>query len=213
MRILTTPTYLQFPPPTIHPKPPHSSKPSLSFTTRASDPESDPSSSSSSSDDDGGGDSFDRRLAEVRLRYRSGAGKKAEARRGKKSSSKEGGVFLPPVPLKEPLSGGTKVEVGFSPYTERLNGRLAGLGLTALLLVELASGTSLVKYHSPSVLFVQVYFVAAVGALYVKYEKERVGLVFVLLPSFSPRLRILLSSSLLLICTSNTEKRAFGCFA
>ncbi|KAK9127187.1 hypothetical protein Syun_015984 [Stephania yunnanensis] len=165
----TTPTYLQFLLPTISPKP------SLSFTTRASDPESDPAEAPSPDD----ADTFDSRLAQVRLRYRSGVGKKAEARRGKRSSSSssssEGGVFLPPVPLKEPVAGGMKVEVGFSPYTERLNGRLAALGLAALVLVELGSGTSLVKYHSPAVVFLQAYFVAAVGAVYVKYDKERVS--------------------------------------
>ncbi|GLT66891.1 hypothetical protein SLA2020_392330 [Shorea laevis] len=47
---------------------------------------------------------------------------------------------LPPVPLKEPMSGGLKVDFGFSPYSERINGRIAILGLTALLLVELATG-------------------------------------------------------------------------
>lgn len=107
-------------------------------------------------------------------------GEKAELRKGKKSKGTNGGsggnVFLPPVPLKEPVSGGVKVEMGFSRYTERLNGRLAGLGLAALLLVELATGKSVLNYHSPSIVFIQIYFVAAVSAMYVKYEKEKVSI-------------------------------------
>lgn len=90
-------------------------------------------------------------------------------------SSGSGNVFLPPVPLKEPLSGGLKVDFGFSPYSERINGRLAGLGLVALLLVELATGKSVVKYHTPAIVFTQVYFMAAASALYLKYEKEKVS--------------------------------------
>lgn len=128
-------------------------------------------------------DSFEKRLSQVRLKYKSGTGKKAEVRKSKKSSagskakgsSSGGGVFLPPVPLKEAVSGGVKVDFGFSPYTERLNGRLAGLGLSALLLVELASGKSVLRYHGPAILFLQVYFVAAVSAVFVKYEKERIS--------------------------------------
>ncbi|KAK9741457.1 hypothetical protein RND81_03G107500 [Saponaria officinalis] len=128
-------------------------------------------------------DPFESRLAQVRLRYRSGTGKKAEIRKEKKgkrgsdsgSSTRPGGVFLPPVPLKEPVSGGLKVEFGFSPYSERVNGRLAGLGLAALLLVELATGKSVIKYHTPAIVFIQVYFMAAACAVYLKYEKEKVS--------------------------------------
>lgn len=67
------------------------------------------------------------------------------------------------------------MDFGFSPYTERVNGRIATLGLTALLLVELATGKSVLKYHTPSVVLIQVYFVAAVAAVYIKYEKEKVS--------------------------------------
>lgn len=82
---------------------------------------------------------------------------------------------MPPVSLKEPVSGGLKVELGFTPYTERLNGRMAGLGLVALLLVELATGKSLLSYHTPSVVWLQIYFMAAVSAMFVKIEKEKVS--------------------------------------
>ena len=81
--------------------------------------------------------------AQARLRYRSGTGKKAELRKAKKGKSSSGsgpGMYLPPVPLKESVSGGLKVEIGFSPYSERVNGRVTILGLSALLLVELATG-------------------------------------------------------------------------
>lgn len=79
------------------------------------------------------------------------------------------------MPLKEPVSGGLKVDFGFSPYSERLNGRIAGLGLTALLLVEIATGKGVINYHSPPIVLIQIYFVAAVSALYVKYEKEKIS--------------------------------------
>ncbi|BFG22552.1 hypothetical protein CerSpe_088260 [Prunus speciosa] len=156
----------------------HAPKPLLSFTTRATDsetPPSEPSSESGSEPDD-----FDSKLSQVRLRYRSGSGKKAELRKTKKSKSGSGSssgsnLYLPPVPLKEPVSGGLKVDFGFSPYSERVNGRIATLGLTALLLVELATGKSVLKYHTPSVVLIQVYFVAAVAAVYIKYEKEKVS--------------------------------------
>ncbi|XP_050155799.1 uncharacterized protein LOC126629735 [Malus sylvestris] len=157
---------------------PLSPKPFFYFATRATDPETpppEPSSESGSIPDD-----FDSKLSQVRLRYRSGTGKKAEIRKTKKSKSGSGSssasnLYLPPVPLKEPVSGGLKVDFGFSPYSERLNGRIAILGLTALLLVELATGKSVLKYHTPSVVLVQVYFVAAVAAVYIKYEKEKVS--------------------------------------
>eukprot|EP00262_Sarcandra_glabra_P016146 TRINITY_DN5169_c0_g1_i1.p1 TRINITY_DN5169_c0_g1~~TRINITY_DN5169_c0_g1_i1.p1 ORF type:complete len:191 (-),score=21.00 TRINITY_DN5169_c0_g1_i1:100-672(-) len=123
-------------------------------------------------------DPFENRISRVRLKYRSGTGKKAELRKAKKSGSsskKKIGVFLPPIPLKEPVSDGMKVDFGFTAYTERLNGRLAALGLAALLLVELGSGKSLISYHKPPILFIQIYFIAAVSALFVKYEKEKVS--------------------------------------
>ncbi|XP_021716839.1 uncharacterized protein LOC110684707 [Chenopodium quinoa] len=151
----------------------------LTFTPKASsepdpEPKSDPQSPSS--DDD-----FDSRLSRMRLKYRSGTGKKAEIRKikkGKQSDSVGTGkepVFLPPVPLTEPVSGGLKVDFGFSPYTERVNGRLAGVGLVALLLVELATGKSVISYHTPSIVFIQIYFMAAVSAVYLKFEKEKVS--------------------------------------
>ncbi|KAJ0569811.1 hypothetical protein HanHA300_Chr05g0170811 [Helianthus annuus] len=40
------------------------------------------------------------------------------------------------------MSGGLKVDFVFSPYSERMNGRVAALGLTALVLVELATGVN-----------------------------------------------------------------------
>jgi uncharacterized membrane protein len=85
-------------------------------------------------------------------------------------------MYLPPVPLKESVSGGLKVELGFSPYSERVNGRIAILGLSALLLVELATGKSVINYHTPAIVLIQVYFVTAATALYVKYEKERISI-------------------------------------
>jgi hypothetical protein len=162
------------------PPKPHAPKPSLSFTTRATDPQAPPSESEpepSEPGSDSQADSFESRLTQVRLRNRSGIGKKAELRKGRKS--KKGGVgsgmYLPPVPLKEPVSGGLKVDFGFSPYSERINGRIAILGLSALLLVELATGKSVINYHTPSIVLIQIYFVAAVAALFIKYEKERVS--------------------------------------
>lgn len=67
------------------------------------------------------------------------------------------------------------MDFGFSPYTERVNGRLAGLGLAALLLVELATGKSVIKYHTPAIVFIQIYSMAAVSAMYLKYEKEKIS--------------------------------------
>ncbi|PWA94969.1 Chlorophyll a/b binding protein domain-containing protein [Artemisia annua] len=126
-------------------------------------------------------DSFDDRLSNIRIRYRSGQGKKADVRKSKKksgssSSGSGANIYLPPVPLKEPVSGGLKVDFGFTPYSERINGRVAALGLAALVLVELATGQSVIKFHSPSIVFVQVYFVAAVTAVYCKVEKEKVSI-------------------------------------
>ncbi|MFS7976340.1 hypothetical protein Hanom_Chr10g00891341 [Helianthus anomalus] len=66
-------------------------------------------------------------------------------------------MFLPPVPLKKPMSGGLMVDFGFSPYSERMNGRVVALGLAALVLVELATGESVIKYHTTSIIFIQVY--------------------------------------------------------
>ncbi|TQE04902.1 hypothetical protein C1H46_009505 [Malus baccata] len=64
----------------------------------------------------------------------------------------------------------------FFSFAKRLiNWRIAVLGPTALLLVELATGKSVLKHHTPSFGLVQVYFVAAVAAVYIKYEKEKVS--------------------------------------
>ncbi|KAK3018512.1 hypothetical protein RJ639_003685 [Escallonia herrerae] len=130
--------------------PPHH----LSFTTRATTEDS----SSPEPPTEPPTDDFEARLAQLRVRNRSGTGKKAEVRKSRKSNKKAGpsgtSVFLPPVPLKEPVSGGLKVEFGFTPYSERINGRVAMLGLSALVLVELATGKSVISYYSPSIVFV-----------------------------------------------------------
>lgn len=147
-----------------------SHKPFLLFITRATEPETPPPEPEPESED------FDKRMNEFRLRYRSGTGKKSELRKGKKSKkASSSGVYLPPVPLKEAVSDGLKVEMGFSEFSERLNGRIAILGLAALLLVELATGKGVIKYHSPAIILIQIYFVAAVSALYVKYQKEKIS--------------------------------------
>ncbi|CAN8259627.1 unnamed protein product [Cochlearia groenlandica] len=155
------------------------------FTVRATDVDStsteETKPDSETTTQPGDSDEFESRLSNIRLRYRSGTGKKADARKSKKGTttnspaSKASGMYLPPVSLKEPISGGLRVELGFSPYSERINGRIAGLGLTALLLVELATGKSVLNYHTPSVVFLQIYFVAAVSAMFVKIEKEKVS--------------------------------------
>ncbi|XP_038983654.1 uncharacterized protein LOC120111164 [Phoenix dactylifera] len=65
--------------------------------------------------------------ARVRLKYRSGIGKKAEQRRARKSGGSKTNVMRPPMPLKEAVAAtALAVEEEFSPYSE--NGRLAGLG-------------------------------------------------------------------------------------
>ncbi|GAY45363.1 FKBP-type peptidyl-prolyl cis-trans isomerase [Citrus sinensis] len=158
---------------------PHGHKPSTytytsTFTTRATDSETPAEPETSQPDPD---DKFENRLSKLRIRYRSGTGKKAEARKSKKGSTAKSGssMYLPPVPLNEPMSGGLKVDFGFSSYSERINGRIAILGLTALVAVELATGKGVINYHTPAIVLIQVYFVAAVSALFVKYEKERVS--------------------------------------
>ncbi|KAJ0046816.1 hypothetical protein Pint_06170 [Pistacia integerrima] len=149
----------------------------FTFTTRATDSETPTESEPETSKPDSG-DPFESRLSQVRIRYKSGTGKKAEVRKAKKgvATAKAGSsIYLPPVPLKEAVSGGTKVEFGFSPYSEKINGRIAILGLTALLAVELATGKGVINYHTPAIVLIQVYFVAAVSALFVKYKKESVS--------------------------------------
>ncbi|KAL2339991.1 hypothetical protein Fmac_007931 [Flemingia macrophylla] len=179
MAMLSSPPSLQL----SLPFPLSSSKPHLRrlITLRATESETPPSGSDPSEPEpDPSDDNFDSRISQLRLRYRSGTGKKAELRKSRKSKkgssgSSASGVYLPPVALKEPVSGGVKVELGFSPYSERLNGRIAILGLAALLLVELATGKGVINYHSPAIILIQIYFVAAVGAVFVKYEKEKIS--------------------------------------
>ncbi|KAJ1380128.1 hypothetical protein SESBI_46307 [Sesbania bispinosa] len=109
-------------------------KPFLLFTTRVTEPQNSPSDFEPPAATTG--DDFDNRMNEFRIRNQSGTGKKAEIRKALKSKKGTSGtgssVYLPPVPLKEAVFGGLKVELGFSPYSERLNGRIAILGLTAL---------------------------------------------------------------------------------
>ncbi|XP_010534291.1 PREDICTED: uncharacterized protein LOC104809886 [Tarenaya hassleriana] len=155
----------------------HNPRPFTLFAADVDSTESDPDATRPDSDSDS--DQFESRLSKIRVRNRSGTGRKAEVRKSKRGSigaSKKGsGMYLPPVNLKESISGGLKVELGFSPYSERVNGRIAGLGLAALLMVELVTGKSVLNYHSPATVLIQVYFVAAVSALFVKYEKEKVS--------------------------------------
>ncbi|CAI5473592.1 unnamed protein product [Closterium sp. Yama58-4] len=145
-----------------------------------------------SSDDE----EFEARLERLRRKNASGTGKKAEERKAKASgdappasaSSSASSTsdatsaaaeaakiaeILPPLPLKDPVSDGLPVLLGFSAYTERLSGRLAAIGLAALVSVELASGSSILEYHDGATLAVQVYFLLGLGALYVKYEKDK----------------------------------------
>lgn len=139
---------------------------------------------------DGGEDDFEARLAKLQRKATSGTGKKAELRKARKEgtgvagdvysskkekSSSKGNIMLPPVQLKEPMSDGLQVEMGFNSYTERLNGRFAALGLAAVLLVELATGSSFIKYHDVSTIATQAYTMLAAAALFVKLEKEKVS--------------------------------------
>ncbi|KAI5083568.1 hypothetical protein GOP47_0003311 [Adiantum capillus-veneris] len=136
----------------------------------------------------GSDDSFEERLAKLRRRANRGTGTKAEKRKARKAGdyvslssapSKEKGadkVLLPPVPLKDPVSDGLLIELGFNSYTERINGRFAALGLAAFLLVELASGSSFLKYHESSVIGLQAYFMLSVAAIFIKYEKEKISI-------------------------------------
>ncbi|KAG0453529.1 hypothetical protein HPP92_024833 [Vanilla planifolia] len=157
-------------------------KPSLSpFLTHAAAGEEKTDGADSFDQAPPGDDSgFERRLNNLRIKYRSGTGKKAEQRRARKAGGaggkKEKGVMLPPVPLREAVAGGgVKVEVGFTPYSERLNGWAAVLGLAALLLVEIGSGKGILSYHEPPVLFIQIYTIVTLAALFIKFEKERIS--------------------------------------
>ncbi|KAG6543620.1 hypothetical protein Mapa_014983 [Marchantia paleacea] len=150
-----------------------------SLSIRAQEDEGAPASVAADEEDD-----FEARLAKLQRKVTSGSGKKAEARKARKegmepmmssSSSSTKDLFIPPVPLKEPVADGLVVELGMKPYTERLNGRLAALGLAAVLLVELATGDSFLHYHDSGTLFVQVYTVVGLAGLYAKWEKERIS--------------------------------------
>ncbi|KAL3701007.1 hypothetical protein R1sor_019029 [Riccia sorocarpa] len=112
---------------------------------------------------------FEARLARLQRKVTSGTGKKAEARKARKegglapitssststSSKKTNDLYIPPVPLKDPVADGLVVEFGLKPYVERINGRIAALGLAALLLVELATGLPVIKFHDSGTIFVQ----------------------------------------------------------
>lgn len=130
-------------------------------------------------------DEFEARLSKLQRKVTSGSGKKAEVRKARKeggpapastaaAASKES-VFLPPVPLQDPVSKGLPVQLGFNSYTERLNGKFAALGLAAVLLVELATGSSFIKFHDSSIIGLQVYTVLSAAALFIKFEKESSG--------------------------------------
>lgn len=130
---------------------------------------------------------FEERLAKLQRRVKSGSGTKAERRKARKAGDyvsastaavkgKVGdAVLLPPVPLRDPVSDGLRVELGFNTYTERINGRFAALGFAAVLLVELATGGSFLKYHESAVIGLQAYFMLAASALFIKYEKEKIS--------------------------------------
>ncbi|KAJ7295867.1 hypothetical protein O6H91_03G005100 [Diphasiastrum complanatum] len=128
-------------------------------------------------------ESFEERLARLQRRVSRGSGKKAERRKARKeglpsqsAKGKSSSVLLAPVPLQDSVSDGLAVQLGLNAYAERLNGRLAALGLAAVLLVELASGMSFLKYHEPAIIGVQIYTVLAASALFVKYEKEKISI-------------------------------------
>ncbi|XP_026662333.2 uncharacterized protein LOC103711962 [Phoenix dactylifera] len=58
---------------------------------------------------------FENRLARVRLKYRSGTGKKPEQRRSRKSGGGKKKVMLPPVLKEVVVATGMAVEVVFGP--------------------------------------------------------------------------------------------------
>ncbi|KAL6907663.1 hypothetical protein ACP4OV_002702 [Aristida adscensionis] len=125
-------------------------------------------------------DDFEKRVLEIKSRVgpKKRGARKRKAGGAAAAAASAKAVTLPPVPLREArsaLAGAPPVELGFTAYSERLNGALAALGLAALLLVELGSGQALVKYHQPATLFLQVYTVAAAAAVFVKFEKERIS--------------------------------------
>ncbi|KAF9674810.1 hypothetical protein SADUNF_Sadunf10G0165700 [Salix dunnii] len=87
------------------------------FTTRAPTDDNQPDTAQEPGSEYD--DQFESRLSQVRLRYRSGTGKKAEHRKTKKGKSSSGsgpGMYLPPVPLKESVSGFWWVKSGIRVY-------------------------------------------------------------------------------------------------
>lgn len=73
------------------------------------------------------------------------------------------GVFLPLVPLKEHISGKLKINFGFTPYSERVNGRTAFLGLDYFW--RACYRKSVITYHLLTIVFIQIYFVASVSTM------------------------------------------------
>ncbi|KAI0520106.1 hypothetical protein KFK09_007574 [Dendrobium nobile] len=180
---LQTPNHF---PVTLHPPPNPKKSPKPSISRLSPGAAADDGKPPAPPPDAGGVEDseFENRLSQVRIKYRSGTGKKAEQRRARKSAGGGGGgggkkgkgIMLPPVPLREAVNvSGEKVELGFTPYSERINGRIAGLGLAAVVLVELGSGKGILNYHAPPVLFLQIYTVIALSALFIKFEKERIS--------------------------------------
>ncbi|XP_066384444.1 uncharacterized protein [Miscanthus floridulus] len=171
---MATPLSSPFAPTTLHsplrhralllPFPPRAA--SSGEDTAAADQEQTPPAATKTATAD---DDFEQRVLQIKSRV----GPKKRGARKKKaaaSSASANAVTLPPVPLREPRSA-----LGFTAYSERLNGALAAVGLAAVLLVELGSGQALVKYHQPATLFLQAYTIAAAATLFVKYEKERIS--------------------------------------
>ena len=128
-------------------------------------------------------DDFEARLEKLRRKGASGTGKKAEERKARAegvsppapaaASTSTGVSPLKPIPLEDPISDGLPVALGFSEYSERVNGRFAALGIVALVAVELVSGESILKFHDPATLMLQIYTLLSVGAVVVKLEREK----------------------------------------
>ena len=125
------------------------------------------------------------RLAAIQRKVGSGSGKKADARKSGRLSTDSDSVTsrseakapgLPLIPIRDVTSAGLPVSLGFNAYTERLNAKFATIGLVAILLVELATGGSLLAYHDGATLGVQFYFVLGCAAIFVKLEKEKGGI-------------------------------------
>ena len=128
-------------------------------------------------------DDFEARLEKLRRKGASGTGKKAEERKARAdgvtpappaaASSSTVVSPLKPIPIEDPISDGLPVALGFSAYSERVNGRFAALGIVALIAVELVSGESILKFHDPATVLLQFYTLLSVGAVVVKLEREK----------------------------------------